>query len=108
MAWTSVGTIQGPKGDTGEKGADGKGIASMQLVNGELVVSYTDGTTENLGSVSSDSIDSMQMLKFTILSDGTVSVAVKDDYRESVESIKIPATYNGPAHPSDLCSSHRE
>ena len=37
----------------------------------------------------------MAMLKFTILGDGTIGVAIKDEYKSSVENITIPATYNG-------------
>lgn len=43
---------KGDKGDKGEQGEAGRGIASMEINdNGELIVTYTDGTSENLGVV---------------------------------------------------------
>ena len=43
--------IQGPQGDKGDKGDTGRGILRMELVNGELIVYYTDGSSQNLGSI---------------------------------------------------------
>ena len=41
---------KGNAGSKGDKGEAGRGIASMEINdNGELIVTYTDGTTENLG-----------------------------------------------------------
>ena len=46
---------QGPKGDTGAAGKDGKdgrGIANLEVnEDGELIATYTDGETQNLGRV---------------------------------------------------------
>ena len=46
---------QGPKGDTGAAGKDGKdgrGIANLEVnKDGELIATYTDGETQNLGRV---------------------------------------------------------
>jgi hypothetical protein len=43
---------KGPKGDKGEKGADGRGIRSMRVDEvGDLIVTYTDGATQNVGHV---------------------------------------------------------
>ena len=42
---------QGEQGDKGDKGDPGRGILRMELVNGELIVYYTDGTSQNLGSI---------------------------------------------------------
>ena len=53
---SNLGNIKGDKGERGEqgqqglqgtKGADGRGIAKTELVNGELVITYTDGTSDN-------------------------------------------------------------
>ena len=46
--------IQGDKGDKGDKGDPGVGIASMEIVSGELIVTYTDGTEVNLGPIQGD------------------------------------------------------
>ena len=43
-----AGGEQGPQGNNGK---DGRGIASTELINGELIVIYTDGTKENLGKI---------------------------------------------------------
>ncbi len=42
---------KGDKGETGAAGKDGKGIGSVDIVNGELIITYTDGDTKNLGSI---------------------------------------------------------
>ena len=103
----NLGNIKGEKGDKGEKGEkgdkgadgkdgkDGRGIAKTELVNGELVITYTDGTSDNLGSIGGDVTDYTSMLTFTILDDGTLSVSVKSDYQNSIEKVVIPSTYNG-------------
>ena len=46
----------GAKGEKGDKGDTGRGIAKTELVNGELIITYTDGTKENLGSITSTEI----------------------------------------------------
>ena len=113
---TNLGNIKGEKGDTGAQGEkgdkgdpgrdgvdgkdgadgkDGRGIAKTELVNGELVITYTDGTFDNLGAVGSDVNDSISMLKFTLLDDDTWGVSIKDDYRQSTEKIVIPSSYHG-------------
>lgn len=59
--YTIIGNVKGQKGDKGdtgapgsqgEKGADGRGIASCNLDSeGNLIVTYTDGTTQNAGNL---------------------------------------------------------
>ena len=47
--------IQGPQGVAGQpgiNGTNGKGVSSVDMINGELVVSYSDGTSTNLGRIS--------------------------------------------------------
>ena len=41
----------GAQGEAGEKGEDGVGISKIEIVDGELVVTYTDNTYSNLGNV---------------------------------------------------------
>ena len=55
---------KGEKGDTGAAGQngvdgkDGRGVTSFEINDeGDLVVSYTDGTSENLGKVTQDAKD---------------------------------------------------
>lgn len=94
----SLGNIKGEKGDKGDTGAtgaagkDGRGIAKTELVNGELIITYTDGTSDNLGAISK----SVEYLKFTYdANSNSYSVAVKDDYRDVVKNVVIPDEYNG-------------
>lgn len=41
----------GADGKNGKDGKDGRGIANIENVNGEIVVTYTDGTTTSLGTL---------------------------------------------------------
>ena len=42
----------GQDGEDGEDGKDGLGIANIEInANGELIITYTDGTSKNLGNV---------------------------------------------------------
>ena len=91
-----------------------KGIASAVInENGELVLTYTDGTTENLGVVKGEqgekgeqgipgesgatSTDGSnpQGLDFYLKDDGTYAVAI--GLAKYLSRIEIPATYNGRA-----------
>lgn len=42
---------QGSQGEQGPQGEPGRGILKMEIVNGELIVYYTDGTSQNLGPI---------------------------------------------------------
>lgn len=52
MAWVQQGSIRGPQGPIGNTGLTGKGVSSA-VVNGagELVFTFTDTTTANVGVV---------------------------------------------------------
>ena len=70
----------------------------MKIVDGELIVTYTDGVTDNLGSISSGTTQptpTVEYLKFSLLDDGTYLVSVNDSYKDMVTNIVIPETYNG-------------
>ncbi len=80
-----------------------RSITKSEIVNGELVLTYSDGTTENLGKVVGDdgekgedlTDDNPQGLDFYPLPDGTYAVSAgKASY---LENIIIPATYKGAA-----------
>jgi len=86
---------KGEKGDKGDPGEDGRGIADMKIVNGELIVTYTDGTQDNLGSVSTGEPTVDSRLIFTLQDDGTYEVTLDTKYRDTVTSISIPSMYNG-------------
>ncbi len=97
----NLGNIKGEKGDKGdqgeqgEKGDAGRGIAKTELVDGELIITYADGTSDNLGDVSSTSSSDNTYLIFGLLSDGTYTVKMKEEYLSTVKGITIPQTYNG-------------
>ena len=39
------------KGNTGEEGEDGRGIESTTIINGHLVITYSDGSRQDVGQV---------------------------------------------------------
>ena len=87
---------QGEKGEKGDKGDTGRGIAKTEIVNGELIITYTDGTKENLGSVTSAENTDDKYLVYTILTDDSVSVSLKSEYIGDLEGkITIPSEHNG-------------
>ena len=71
--------------------------------SGELIVTYTDGTEDNLGKITADTPDpgpdpeepTLEYLLFDILSDSEVSVKINPNYVNSVDKIVIPNEYNG-------------
>lgn len=87
---------KGEKGDKGEPGQDGKGIVKTEIIDGELWITYTDNPTNaiNLGKISNDTYE---YLTYTRLDDGTLSVALKKEYTQVVESVSIPAYIYGKA-----------
>ena len=69
----------------------------MEIVNGELIVTYTDNTTQNLGSLyggndSEEINDTESGLIYKLLPDGTYGVRVGSARNNT--SITIPSTYN--------------
>lgn len=85
----------GSNGKDGVNGIDGRGIAKTKLVNGELIITYTDGTQENIGGITSNNTDN-KYLKFTeIVGKGEYEVGIKDEYRSSIQYVTVPAIYNG-------------
>ena len=83
---------QGEKGETGAKGADGRGIAKTEIVDGELVITYTDGTKENV-DFAGNTNDNSDLI-FVELSDGTCSVQASEKAKDKT-TITIPETHNG-------------
>ena len=87
-----------------------KGVKSAEInENGELVLTYTDGTTQNLGVVKGEKGDqgeqgdkgdsavneNPQGLDFYLKDDGTYAVEIS--YAKYLSKVEIPATYNGKA-----------
>ena len=78
----------------GEDGANGRGIARMEIIKGELIVSYTDGKTENLGNINSIEEDfNHEIFDIKLLSDNTYSIiGIKDT---TLTNVIIPEKING-------------
>ena len=81
---------KGDKGDQGEKGETGRGVSKIEIIDGELIISYTDGTTVNLGKIGQQAPDNTEHVLFelTILSDNTYAISGIKDI--TVTSITIP------------------
>ena len=87
---------KGEKGDKGDPGENGRGIAGTELVNGELVITYTDGTSDNLGKINNQNqSQSTEYLQFDLLEDDTFMVSIKSDYKALIEEVYIPSEHNG-------------
>lgn len=104
----NLGNVKGEKGDTGEKGEkgdkgadgkdgvdgkDGRGIADMAIINGEIVITYTDGTKSVIGKSDDVILNESDTLEFTLLSDGTY--AVTGCLVDNPTEITIPSKFNG-------------
>ena len=72
---------------TGEKGI---GILKTEIINGELIITYTNGDVINVGKVVQDE-ENPQGLDFYLLPDGTYGV--KAGMALYLEEIVIPETY---------------
>ena len=83
----------GEKGDKGDKGDTGRGIAKVEIISGEVVITYTDGTKENVGALVQN--DGTNGLEYFPLPDGTYAVSAGTT--KYLENIVIPAEYNGMA-----------
>ena len=110
-AWVDFGvSAQGMKGDPG---ADGRGIAKMEIIDGSLWVTYTDSTTPvEIGKISSIAARDLELtfdytdgLEFYMMKyvdpDGVTPATAEYVYGVAVGTAKymdhivIPATYNG-------------
>lgn len=64
----------------------------MELVNGELVVTYTDGTSDNLGSIAGGD-ENTSIWEFELIDDNSYGVKAKEGF--SLTNVTIPSEYNG-------------
>ena len=112
----------GEKGDTGSrglKGETGRGIDYMEFnSDGELMVYYTDGTSQNLGTIptaggsggdsgESGGTEEPQILEYVLLPDGTYGVRAGADI-DSVTVINIPEEYDDIAVTQILAKGFEE
>ncbi len=80
---------KGDKGDQGDKGDPGRGIVKVEIVDGNLMVTYTDSETPvNVGKV--DEADAIGVADITTeLVDGKINIVIT--YTDaSKEPVKIP------------------
>ena len=122
---TLLGNIKGPKGDKGDNGKsafelykiahpeyagseaewlaslNGRGIVKTEISGTNLIIYYTDNTTEthDLSSlVGGNNSQEYPQLSFVTLPDGTYGVRANDKINiNDLVSVKIPTTYNGVA-----------
>ena len=86
---------KGAHGEKGEKGDTGRGIAKTELVNGELIITYTDGTKENLGSVSNAESEYSSGLQYTLNEDNNSYTLSSAGELFNSTKVVIPETYKG-------------
>ena len=91
---------KGDQGEDGKDGEDGRGILKVEIVDGELIITYTDGTVTNAGVISSNngslsSNEGTYGLEYYPLPDGTYAVSAGTT--KYLEEIVIPKEYNGKA-----------
>lgn len=87
--------VQGEKGEKGDKGDTGRGIAKTELINGELIITYTDGTKENLGSVSNAESEYSSGLQYTLNEDNNSYTLSSAGELFNSTKVVIPETYKG-------------
>jgi hypothetical protein len=93
----------GQDGTNGRDGADGRGVTSFDQSSGELIVTYTDGQTKNLGRVvGKDGAQGIQGLTgrgilSTALQNGNLIVNYTDGTSETLGYIVGPAGETGAA-----------
>ena len=84
---------RGPQGEKGEKGEAGRGILSVEIIDGYLWITYTDNPDLKIktGKVIPDED---LTLEFYLLENGTYGVKGGDDIL-SVDEVEIPSEYKG-------------
>ncbi len=74
------------------KGDTGRGIQKTEIVDGKLIVTYTDGTTEELQLPTTADTS---CLTFQRLENGTLEVSINANYKTLVEDLAIPSSFYG-------------
>lgn len=89
--------IQGPQGPKGEDGEDGRGVEKFEIIDGELIIYYTDGTSQNLGKIQDEKDDPEEEgtagLEYHELDDGTLAVGLGTV--KFLTKIVIPSKHDG-------------
>ena len=83
----------------GKDGTDGIGITNVEIVNGDLIITYSDGSTQNAGKVTSDvggvvpADEGTEGLWYIPLEDGTYGVNIGN--AALLNEIIVPEYHNG-------------
>lgn len=97
---------KGDKGDKGDTGADGKGISNAKIVDGNLILTYTDGTSDTL-QIDTDKNTSESSENYFAYSKETATlkynkktydgyaIGIDHQYINDVTSVVIPSEHNG-------------
>lgn len=80
-------------GDAGDAGADGNGIERIEYIDGDLIITYTDGRRENLGTLTNERENTD--FSFARLADGTYAVLSCDLTDRT--TVTVPAVQYGRA-----------
>ena len=75
------------------KGDTGRGIQKTEIVGGKLVVTYTDGTQDDLGSIAAGD---GEIFVYTLQEDGTYSISAGEGAKTATV-LTIPSSYQGIA-----------
>lgn len=70
-------------------------VVNVDIVNGEIIVTYSNGEVKSLGKATQEGEKEKEYLDFYPLNDGTYAVGCESS--RLLVNAKIPATYNGKA-----------
>ncbi len=90
---------QGPKGESGEqgpKGETGKGILKTEIVDGNLIITYTDNSSEKIILETPNNNENILAFSKTTI-DGVegYSVGIDHKFLNDVDTVTIPSEYKG-------------
>ena len=79
------------------KGDTGRGIQKTEIVDGELVITYTDGSVQNLGKLFDGNYVTTDQLNFTykLLDTGTYEITGLTERGKTLSVLNIPAKIDG-------------
>ena len=91
-SWNNLISLETLKGD---KGDSGRGIVSCEISDGNLIIHYSDGTSQNVGKINSTE-EETEMLEYILLIDDTYGVRISSDsWKSKVTNVSIPSSYEG-------------
>lgn len=98
----------GAAGETGKDGAAGRGVKSFEIVDGVLVVAYTDGTVQKVGPIAGndvaagsdgedgkDGADGRGVAKVEVDDEGNLVITFTDGTTQNAGQVQRPAQDGG-------------